>query len=69
MVDWSILDDVGGSAEQIPELLAQLETSHDPEILSILWDRLYHQGSVFSASFAALPDLIIIAEQWHPRER
>lgn len=28
-----------------------------------------YQGSVFSASFAALPDFIWIAQQWHPRER
>ncbi len=66
MTDWSKLIDVGGSAEYLPELLEELESSRDPEIIEELWDRLCHQGSVYSASFAALPGLIKIAEQWYP---
>ncbi|MEM7595037.1 MAG: hypothetical protein AAF383_26650 [Cyanobacteria bacterium P01_A01_bin.83] len=69
MVDWSSLRDVGGSAEYLPALLEELETSRDPKILDILWKRLCHQGSVFSASFAALPHLVRIAEQWSSSER
>jgi hypothetical protein len=68
MTDWSKLRDVSGSAEYIPELLEELKTSHDQEIIRELWDRLCHQGSVYSASFAALPELILIAEQWYPSE-
>jgi hypothetical protein len=68
MTDWSKLTDVGGSAEYLPELLEELATSHDPEIIDMLWERLYHQGSVYSASFAALPQLIRIAEQWYPSD-
>jgi hypothetical protein len=34
-----------------------------------LWSRLCHQGTVYSASFAALPVLIDVAEQWKPKER
>lgn len=67
-LDWSNLEDVGGSAEYIPELLAELETTRDREILSELWDRLCHQGSVYSASFAALPELIRLAERWYPSD-
>ncbi len=64
-IDWSNVSDVGGgSAEYLPDLLKELETSRDREILDVLWERLYHQGSVFSASFAALPDIVRIAEQW-----
>jgi hypothetical protein len=66
MIDCSNLEDVGGSAQPIPELLEELKNSRDPEILDELWQRLCHQGSVYSASFAALPELVKIAEQWHP---
>jgi hypothetical protein len=66
MIDWSNFEDVGGSAQHIPELLEELKNSRDPEILDELWQRLCHQGSVYSASFAALPELVKIAEQWHP---
>jgi hypothetical protein len=66
MIDLSNLEDVGGSAQHIPELLEELKNSRDPEILDELWQRLCHQGSVYSASFAALPELVKIAEQWHP---
>jgi hypothetical protein len=34
-----------------------------------LWSRLCHQGTVYSASFAALPALAEAAKQWKPRER
>jgi hypothetical protein len=68
-IDWSTLEDICGSAENIPDLLEELEATKDPEILDELWNRLYHQGSVYSASFAAVPYLIRIAEQWPPSDR
>ena len=68
MTDWSKLRDVGGSAEYLPELLEELATSHESELIETLWERLYNQGSVYSASFAALPGLIRIAEQWYPSD-
>ncbi|MGD1921717.1 MAG: hypothetical protein ACFCAD_24200, partial [Pleurocapsa sp.] len=58
----------GGSAGYLPELLQELETTRNPKIIDILWERLYHLGSVFSASFAALPYLARIAEQWQPNK-
>jgi len=63
-IDWSNVYDVVGSAEYLRELLEELETSRNREIIDVLWDRLYHQGSVFSASFAALPDIVRIASQF-----
>ncbi len=69
MIDWSNINDIFGSAEDIPELLKELETTQDSEVLYELWDRLCHQGSVCEASFVALPYLVKIAEQWQPDER
>jgi hypothetical protein len=55
MTDWSRLDHAFGSAEDVPDLLERL-TSHPTSALwSELWSVLCHQGSVYSASYAALP--------------
>jgi hypothetical protein len=60
-IDWSSLTDAGGSAETIPDLLAQLEAD-DPdsqrEALDELYDRLLDDGFAFDATVAALPALM-----------
>ncbi len=58
-----------GFAEDLPTLLAQLESTQSETGLAELSQRLYHQGVVYPASFAALPDLIRIAEKWPPPAR
>ena len=57
--DWSTLHDAYGSADRIPDLLARAreEDGAWPE----LWSRLCHQGTVYAASFAALPELARLA--------
>ncbi|MEU1623549.1 hypothetical protein ABZ479_40465 [Streptomyces sp. NPDC005722] len=69
-VDWSRLDDAYGSAEQLGPLFDEVG---DPELEDDawfeLWERLYHQGSVYPASFAALPVLADIATGRRPGEQ
>lgn len=55
MTDWSQLSHAYGSAEDIPALLDQLASEPSPGRWNDLWSALCHQGSVYSASFAALP--------------
>ncbi|MFJ4667087.1 hypothetical protein [Kitasatospora purpeofusca] len=61
MTDWSQLSHAYGSAEDIPALLDRIEADPSAECWSDLWSALCHQGSVYSASFAALPRLTAIA--------
>ncbi|MDY0810047.1 hypothetical protein [Kitasatospora purpeofusca] len=61
MTDWSRLSHAYGSAEDIPALLDRIETDPSAERWSELWSALCHQGSVYSASVAALPRLTAIA--------
>ncbi|MFD6878556.1 MULTISPECIES: hypothetical protein [unclassified Streptomyces] len=61
MTDWSQLSHAYGSAEKIPTLLDRIASEPDAELWSSLWSALCHQGSVYSASFAALPWLAGVA--------
>ncbi|MFJ8164304.1 hypothetical protein ACIRBY_25740 [Streptomyces sp. NPDC096136] len=61
MTDWSRLRHAYGCAEDIPALLEQIASEPSPEHWSDLWSALCHQGSVYSASFAALPWLAEVA--------
>ncbi|WP_146841739.1 hypothetical protein [Cellulomonas composti] len=65
MVDWQSLRDIYGSAGEIPGLLeaAASSTQWEAPVWEDLWQRLYHQGSVAPASYAALPRLAQIASE------
>jgi len=67
MVDWRQLRDIYGSAADVPAFLeaAASSTDWDAGAWQELWSRLYHQGSVAPASYAALPDLAQIAGARH----
>ncbi|CAM5533959.1 hypothetical protein [Streptomyces narbonensis] len=62
MTDWPQLSHAYGSAEDIPALLARTASDPEPELWNDLWSALCHQGSVYSASFAALPWLADVAD-------
>ncbi|MFH8620514.1 hypothetical protein ACH4A8_01195 [Streptomyces vietnamensis] len=62
MTDWPQLSHAYGSAEDIPALLARIASEPRSELWNDLWSALCHQGSVYSASFAALPWLADMAE-------
>lgn len=68
MTDWALLGDAYGSAREIPDLLAQAkaEGNDDGEVWQELWGRLCHQGTVASASYAAIPELAQMAARRAP---
>jgi hypothetical protein len=68
MTTWAALQDAYGSAEQVPILLAAAATS-GTEVGGAwdeLWGRLCHQGTVYSASYAALPPLAQLSAKHEP---
>ena len=60
MTDWSSLRDAYGNASNVPDLLNRLSPNPEDSVWDDLWSRICHQGTVYSASFAALPHLL----QW-----
>ena len=69
MTDWSKLRHAYGPADDIPGLFAQAEPDQRSPVWGELWSRLCHQGTVYSASFAALPMLTQIAGRWPSAQR
>ena len=69
MTDWITLKHAYGSAEEIPLLLDQLSANAEDDVWNELWSCLCHQGTVYSASFAALPALTEYAESCCPWDR
>lgn len=59
---WALLSDAYGEAREVPVLIEQLATSPTPDVWDDLWGHLCHQGTVYSASYAALPLLLEHAE-------
>ncbi len=64
---WNKLQTAYGSASSIPLLLQELAKNSAPRESTVkepwftLWSNLCHQGSVYTASYAAVPHLIQIA--------
>ena len=69
MMDWSKLTHAYGSAGDVPAMLEQAESDPQGPIWRDLGSCLYHQGTVYSASYAALPTLTRLARQWTPTQR
>ena len=66
--DWTTLRHAYGTAGDIPALLDRARVAPPPrdyrdEPWFTLWSSLCHQGDVYTASYAAVPELIAIAEQ------
>jgi hypothetical protein len=68
MTDWGALQHAYGSAEDIPALLASAAETRETtgKVWDDLWSRLCHQGTVYSASRAALPALAAMASSREP---
>jgi len=67
MINWAGLSHAYGSAANMPALLerarhASAGGSYTEEPWFSLWSSLCHQGDVYTASYAAVPELIAIAE-------
>ena len=69
MPDWPSLHHAYGSAGDVPAFLNAIVPDPQAEVWDDLWSRLCHQGTVYSASFAALPFLADIAGTWSPVDR
>ncbi|WP_053670616.1 hypothetical protein [Streptomyces sp. NRRL B-1140] len=61
MTDWSRLRHAYGTAEDVPGLLDGASADPQSSDWDELWSRLCHQGTVYSASYAALPALTRMA--------
>lgn len=61
-VNWPSLRQAYGSAEKIPLLLSNHEWKE-------LWDSLCHQGTIYSASLAAIPYLLEISSSNQQKDR
>jgi hypothetical protein len=63
-IHWDELEDAHGKAGRIPDLLneafkdkaSKIDTQSGPWF--DLWSRLFHQGSVYTASYAAVPMIV-----------
>jgi hypothetical protein len=69
MIDWPSLRHAYGAASDVPALLDRLSPDPHDEAWGELWSRICHQGSAYSASFAALPALAEAAARWQPQQR
>lgn len=71
VIDWSSLRHAYGPATDVPALLARARSAAPPsgyrdEPWFTLWSSLYHQDDVYSASYAAVPELVAIASDCGP---
>lgn len=69
MTDWQALQCAYGSAERVPELLRRAEEAGPDfgEAWDDLWSYICHQGTVYTASYAALPSLTAMCLRHEPR--
>jgi len=68
VIDWAQLHHAYGSATDIPALLvdarhASASDRSDAQPWHALWSALCHQDDVYPASYAAVPELVRIAEE------
>lgn len=68
VTDWSLPRHAYGAAGDVPGLLAEARALDEDEggVWDELWGRLCHQGTVYSASYAALPALKDMSVQRAP---
>jgi hypothetical protein len=67
--NWKELHHAYGSAEDIPDLLDDLDPDPEAPVWNDLWSRVCHQYSTFTASPHVLPFLLSAAQGWAPESR
>jgi len=79
---WAQLQHAYGSAEGVPDIIRRIaaesvptysdhpaKARENPAAWDDVYSALYHQGSIYSATFAALPHFVAIAESGSPEQR
>jgi hypothetical protein len=68
VTDWAALRHAYGAAGDVPALLVAAEEAGEDtgRVWNEVWGRLCHQGTVYTASYAALPLLAGIAQRQAP---
>jgi len=67
---WAELRDAYGTAEDLAELLRFLYGNPtDSRAWNDAWGRLCHQNTIYSASLAAIPHIVILSKDLHSRDR
>ncbi|RGP63183.1 tdg mug dna glycosylase [Fusarium sporotrichioides] len=71
-INWSQLNHAYGSADDVPVLLKQLQST-DPEVyltaFDAFWSNIYHQGTRYSASVEAVPFLYALFDHQTTKNR
>ncbi len=63
-VIWKQLSGPYGNSEEIPPLIADLAETNKKEIADqLIWEYLYHQGTVYECTLASIPHLLKIANE------
>jgi hypothetical protein len=61
-INWENYEDAYGQAQEIPHLLTNLIKNEDKSWFDI-WSHLCHQGTVYSATFIAMPFIVDLFEK------
>ncbi|MBE1446765.1 hypothetical protein [Paenibacillus sp. OAS669] len=60
---WQELRGPFGSSHRVPMLLSRLKEQYDPEVRDELyWEQLFHQNTIYSCTYAAVPHLFMLAQ-------
>lgn len=60
-VIWKQLSGIYGNSEEIPPLISELAKTNKKETADeLIWEYLYHQGSIYESTLASIPHLVKI---------
>lgn len=61
---WGKMDGPYGSAENVPQLIKQLQKQYEEAVtVELYWEQLFHQNTIYSSTLAAVPYLAEIARR------
>lgn len=66
---WSDLHHAYGPASSIPALLLRLRVNPDTDTWDEIWSHLCHQGTVYTATYAAVPHIAAILQDANTRAK
>lgn len=60
---WGTLHHAYGPADDVPSMLRELRSNPGDDVWEAIWSSLCHQGSVSSASYAAVPHIVAMSQE------